>query len=67
MAPRVEARRIEKDEARVLVHAYDDERVIAGQGTIAGGADSASRTAGQEQPRADSAHITPAARSAVNS
>jgi threonine dehydratase len=30
----VEARRIEKDESRVLVHAYDDERVIAGQGTI---------------------------------
>ena len=30
----VEARRIKKDENRVLVHAYDDERVIAGQGTI---------------------------------
>jgi threonine dehydratase len=30
----VEAHRIEKDERRVLVHAYDDERVIAGQGTI---------------------------------
>jgi threonine dehydratase len=30
----VEARRIEKEERRVLVHAYDDERVIAGQGTI---------------------------------
>jgi threonine dehydratase len=30
----VEARRIEKDERRVMVHAYDDERVIAGQGTI---------------------------------
>ena len=30
----VEARRIEKDESRVLIHAYDDERVIAGQGTI---------------------------------
>ena len=30
----VEARRIEKGERRVLVHAYDDERVIAGQGTI---------------------------------
>lgn len=29
----VEARRIERDEERVLVHAYDDERVIAGQGT----------------------------------
>ena len=30
----VEARRLEKEERRVLVHAYDDERVIAGQGTI---------------------------------
>lgn len=30
----VEARRIEKEERRVLVHPYDDERVIAGQGTI---------------------------------
>jgi threonine dehydratase len=30
----VEARRIEKEDRRVLVHAYDDERVIAGQGTI---------------------------------
>ena len=30
----VEARRIEKEERRVLIHAYDDERVIAGQGTI---------------------------------
>jgi threonine dehydratase len=30
----VEAHRIEKEERRVLVHAYDDERVIAGQGTI---------------------------------
>ena len=30
----VEARRIEEEERRVLVHAYDDERVIAGQGTI---------------------------------
>jgi threonine dehydratase len=30
----VEARRIEKEDHRVLVHAYDDERVIAGQGTI---------------------------------
>lgn len=29
-----EARRIEADEQRVLVHAYDDERVMAGQGTI---------------------------------
>jgi threonine dehydratase len=30
----VEARRIEKDEQRTLIHAYDDELVIAGQGTI---------------------------------
>jgi threonine dehydratase len=30
----VEARRIEKEDHRVLVHADDDERVIAGQGTI---------------------------------
>ena len=30
----VEARRVEKEDGRVLVHAYDDERVIAGQGTI---------------------------------
>ncbi|HET7565533.1 MAG TPA: threonine ammonia-lyase [Gemmatimonadaceae bacterium] len=30
----VEARRIESEEGRVLVHAFDDERVIAGQGTI---------------------------------
>jgi threonine dehydratase len=30
----VEARRLEVEEERVLVHAYDDERVIAGQGTI---------------------------------
>ena len=30
----VEARRMEADERRVLVHAFDDERVIAGQGTI---------------------------------
>jgi threonine dehydratase len=30
----VEARRMEADEQRVLVHAFDDERVIAGQGTI---------------------------------
>jgi threonine dehydratase len=29
-----EARRIEGEQGRVLVHAYDDERVIAGQGTI---------------------------------
>ncbi|HET6680019.1 MAG TPA: threonine ammonia-lyase [Gemmatimonadaceae bacterium] len=30
----VEARRSEAEEGRVLVHAYDDVRVIAGQGTI---------------------------------
>ncbi|MCC6780347.1 MAG: pyridoxal-phosphate dependent enzyme, partial [Hyphomicrobiales bacterium] len=30
----VEARRMEHDEGYVLVHAFDDERVIAGQGTI---------------------------------
>lgn len=30
----VEARKIEAEEHRVLVHAFDDERVIAGQGTI---------------------------------
>lgn len=30
----VEARRLEVEERRVLVHAYDDDRVIAGQGTI---------------------------------
>lgn len=30
----VEARRVETEEGRVLVHAFDDERVIAGQGTI---------------------------------
>ena len=30
----VEARRIEQEEQRTLVHAFDDERVIAGQGTI---------------------------------
>lgn len=30
----VEARRIEAEERRTLVHAFDDERVIAGQGTI---------------------------------
>jgi threonine dehydratase len=29
-----EARRLELAESRVLVHAFDDERVIAGQGTI---------------------------------
>lgn len=29
-----EARRLEANESRVLVHPYDDERVIAGQGTI---------------------------------
>jgi threonine dehydratase len=29
-----EARRIEAESGRVLVHPYDDERVIAGQGTI---------------------------------
>jgi threonine dehydratase len=29
-----EARRLESEERRVMVHAYDDERVIAGQGTI---------------------------------
>ncbi|MGH7574125.1 MAG: threonine ammonia-lyase [Longimicrobiales bacterium] len=30
----VEAKRIEREERRVLVHAFDDNRVIAGQGTI---------------------------------
>lgn len=30
----VEARRLEAEEGRVFVHAYDDEAVIAGQGTI---------------------------------
>jgi threonine dehydratase len=30
----VEARRIEEEEGSVLVHAFDDDRVIAGQGTI---------------------------------
>jgi threonine dehydratase len=30
----VEARRIEADEGLTMVHAFDDERVIAGQGTI---------------------------------
>ena len=29
-----EARRLEQEEQRVLVHAFDDERVIAGQGTV---------------------------------
>lgn len=29
-----EARRLEAEERRVLVHAFDDDRVIAGQGTI---------------------------------
>jgi threonine dehydratase len=29
-----EARRLEREESRVLVHAFDDDRVIAGQGTI---------------------------------
>lgn len=30
----VEARRLESEEHRVLIHAYDDDLVIAGQGTI---------------------------------
>jgi threonine dehydratase len=30
----VEARRLEEGEGRVLVHAFDDDRVIAGQGTV---------------------------------
>jgi threonine dehydratase len=30
----VEARRLEEEEGRVLVHAFDDDLVIAGQGTI---------------------------------
>ncbi|HEX5438936.1 MAG TPA: threonine ammonia-lyase [Gemmatimonadaceae bacterium] len=30
----VKAHRIEADEGRVLIHAFDDDRVIAGQGTI---------------------------------
>lgn len=30
----IEARRMEAEESRVLVHAFDDDRVIAGQGTI---------------------------------
>jgi threonine dehydratase len=29
-----EARRLEREESRIFVHAFDDERVIAGQGTI---------------------------------
>jgi threonine dehydratase len=29
-----EAKRLEREESRILVHAFDDERVIAGQGTI---------------------------------
>ena len=29
-----EAKRLEREESRVLVHAFDDDRVIAGQGTI---------------------------------
>lgn len=29
-----DARRIEREESRILVHAFDDDRVIAGQGTI---------------------------------
>jgi threonine dehydratase len=29
-----EARRLEHEESRILVHAFDDDRVIAGQGTI---------------------------------
>jgi threonine dehydratase len=29
-----EAKRLEQEESRILVHAFDDERVIAGQGTI---------------------------------
>src|SRR5574340_1124717 len=29
-----EARRLEAEDGRVLIHAFDDERVIAGQGTI---------------------------------
>ena len=29
-----EARRLEREESRILVHAFDDDRVIAGQGTI---------------------------------
>lgn len=31
----VEARHIEAEQGRVLIHAFDDDRVIAGQGTIA--------------------------------
>ena len=30
----LEAHRIESEESRVLIHAFDDDRVIAGQGTI---------------------------------
>jgi threonine dehydratase len=30
----VEARRLESEESRVLIHPFDDDRVIAGQGTI---------------------------------
>lgn len=30
----VEARRLEAEEQRVLIHAFDDDRVIAGQGTM---------------------------------
>lgn len=30
----VEARRLEAEEGRILIHPYDDKRVIAGQGTI---------------------------------
>jgi threonine dehydratase len=30
----VEARRLESEEQRVLIHAFDDDRVIAGQGTM---------------------------------
>lgn len=30
----VEARRLESEDGRVMVHPYDDDRVIAGQGTI---------------------------------
>ena len=29
-----EARRLEREESRILVHAFDDDRVVAGQGTI---------------------------------
>jgi threonine dehydratase len=30
----VEAKRLQEEEGRVLVHAFDDDRVIAGQGTV---------------------------------